>query len=136
MINPTFLDKIAQVLIADYSNNLTSTIVVLPNKRAKIFLIEALKKQVQNNILSPEIISIEDFIQEALDWYINLTNPIETDRFIYNPLIMDNDNEFFGCFTSGPATIYDANKTEKKKLIEQEDKSEISKLYNLSVSRR
>ena len=42
---------------------------------------------------------------------------------------MDNDNEFFGCFTSGPATIYDANKTEKERLIEQEDKSEISKLF-------
>jgi hypothetical protein len=75
MINPTFLDKIAQVLIADYSDNLTNTIVVLPNKRAKIFLIEALKKQVQNNILSPEIISIEDFIQDISG--IRTIDPIE-----------------------------------------------------------
>ena len=75
MINPTFLDKIAQVIIADYSNNLTNTIVVLPNKRAKIFLIEALKKQVQYNILSPEIISIEDFIQNVSG--IRTIDPIE-----------------------------------------------------------
>ena len=75
MINPTFLDKIAQVIIKDYSDNLTNTIVVLPNKRAKIFLIEALKKQVQNNILSPEIISIEDFIQEVSG--IRTIDPIE-----------------------------------------------------------
>lgn len=75
MINPTFLDKIAQVLIADYSHNLTNTIVVLPNKRAKIFLIEALKKQVQNNILSPNIISIEDFIQDVSG--IRTIDPIE-----------------------------------------------------------
>lgn len=75
MINPTFLDKIAQVLIADYSDNLTNPIVVLPNKRAKIFLIEALKKQVQNNILSPNIISIEDFIQEVSG--IRTIDPIE-----------------------------------------------------------
>jgi hypothetical protein len=41
-----------QVLL-DYSESLPDTIVVLPNKRAKIFLIEALKKQVDgNNILS------------------------------------------------------------------------------------
>jgi hypothetical protein len=53
-----------QVLIEDYSESLPDTIVVLPNKRAKIFLIEALKKQVSGNILSPEIISIEDFIQD------------------------------------------------------------------------
>jgi hypothetical protein len=63
MINISF-DKIAQVLIEDYSESLPDTIVVLPNKRAKIFLIEALKKQVSGNILSPEIISIEDFIQD------------------------------------------------------------------------
>jgi hypothetical protein len=49
--------------------------VVLPNKRAKIFLIEALKKQVDGNILSPEIISIEDFIQDIAA--IRTVDPIE-----------------------------------------------------------
>jgi hypothetical protein len=53
MINTSFFDKIAQVLIENYSDNLSDTIVVLPNKRAKIFLIEALKRQVDGNILSP-----------------------------------------------------------------------------------
>jgi len=64
MIEDTFLDKIAQVIIRDYSDNLSNTVVILPNKRAKIFLIEALKNQIQNNIICPKIISIEDFIQE------------------------------------------------------------------------
>ncbi|WP_413999581.1 PD-(D/E)XK nuclease family protein [Flavobacterium sp. W1B] len=75
MINISFLDKIAQVLIEKYSDKLANTIVVLPNKRAKIFLVEALKKQVQNNILSPEIISIEDFIQDITG--IRSVDPIE-----------------------------------------------------------
>jgi hypothetical protein len=75
MINNSFLDKIAQVLIQDYSDTLSDTIVVLPNKRAKIFLIEALKKQVNTNILSPEIISIEDFIQDIAA--IRTVDPIE-----------------------------------------------------------
>jgi hypothetical protein len=75
MINISFLDKIAQVLIEDYSESLPDTIVVLPNKRAKIFLIEALKKQVSGNILSPEIISIEDFIQDIAG--IRTVDPIE-----------------------------------------------------------
>jgi hypothetical protein len=64
MIELTFLDKIAKVIIEDYSNDLSNTVVILPNKRAKIFLIEALKNQIQNNIICPKIISIEDFIQE------------------------------------------------------------------------
>ncbi|RVT78296.1 PD-(D/E)XK nuclease family protein [Flavobacterium sufflavum] len=75
MINSTFLDKIAQILIEKYSAKLANTIVVLPNKRAKIFLIEALKKQVSNNILAPEIISIEDFIQDIAG--VRTVDPIE-----------------------------------------------------------
>ncbi|UFH36087.1 PD-(D/E)XK nuclease family protein [Flavobacterium acetivorans] len=75
MIDSSFLDKIAQVLVQDYSDKLSNTIVVLPNKRAKIFLVEALKKQVPTNILSPEIISIEDFIQDIAG--IRSVDPIE-----------------------------------------------------------
>ncbi|OCB77334.1 PD-(D/E)XK nuclease family protein [Flavobacterium crassostreae] len=75
MIDISFLDKIAQTLIQDYSDKLSDTVVVLPNKRAKVFLIEALKKQVTSNILSPEIISIEDFIQDIAA--IRAIDPIE-----------------------------------------------------------
>lgn len=64
MTNTSFLDKLAHVLIDGYSEKLTNIVVVLPNKRAKIFLIEALKNQVENNILSPEILSIEELIQD------------------------------------------------------------------------
>jgi hypothetical protein len=63
MVNGTFLQHIAQVILNDYSETLSDTIVVLPNRRAKVFLIEALKKQTQKTIFAPEIISIEDFIQ-------------------------------------------------------------------------
>ncbi len=75
MTNTSFLDKIAQVLIDNYSGKLSNTIVVLPNKRAKIFLVEALKRQVETNILSPEIISIEEFIQDIAS--IRNIDPIE-----------------------------------------------------------
>lgn len=64
MTNDNFLDKIATVLIQNYGNDFTNTTVILPNKRAKIFLIEALKKQTNETIFSPRIISVEDFIQE------------------------------------------------------------------------
>jgi len=75
MADTSFLNQIAQVLIRDYSAKLTDTIVVLPNKRAKVFLIEALKNQAVNNILSPQIISIEDFIQDISG--IRSVDPIE-----------------------------------------------------------
>ena len=75
MIESTFLDQIAKVIIEDYSNDLSNTVVILPNKRAKIFLIEALKNQIEKNIICPKIISIEDFIQEISA--IRSIDPIE-----------------------------------------------------------
>ncbi|MFE3848186.1 PD-(D/E)XK nuclease family protein [Flavobacterium sp. LB3P45] len=75
MTNTSFLDKIAAVLIENYADKLSDVIVVLPNKRAKIFLIEALKNKVSINILSPEIISVEDFIQDISG--IRSIDPIE-----------------------------------------------------------
>lgn len=64
MTYTSFLDTIAQVVINNYSDNLLNTYIILPNKRAKVFLIEALKKKTNNTIFSPNVISIEDFIQE------------------------------------------------------------------------
>lgn len=64
MINTSFLEKIATVVINDFSAKLAETTIILPNKRAKVFLIEALKKETNKTILSPEIISIEDFVQD------------------------------------------------------------------------
>ncbi|MFA9192557.1 PD-(D/E)XK nuclease family protein [Flavobacterium sp. FZUC8N2.13] len=75
MINSSFIDKIAQVLIENYSGKLVDTIVVLPNKRAKVFLIEALREQVPNTILAPDIISIEDFVQDIAG--VRTVDPIE-----------------------------------------------------------
>lgn len=65
MTNATFLDKIAATIIDDYQQNLSDLIVVLPNKRAKVFLVEALKNKVENTIFSPQIISIEEFVQDV-----------------------------------------------------------------------
>ena len=75
MIENTFLNKLAYIILDKYSKDLSNTIIVLPNKRAKIFLLEALKNQVDNNILAPEIIAIEDLIQEISN--ISTIDPIE-----------------------------------------------------------
>ncbi|RZJ30331.1 MAG: PD-(D/E)XK nuclease family protein, partial [Flavobacterium sp.] len=63
MADQTFLDKIAETLLSE-KHVLSQTIVVLPNRRARVFLIDALRKQIPQNVFAPEITSIEDFIQE------------------------------------------------------------------------
>jgi len=75
MIEISFLQRIAATVIQDYSDKLAETTIILPNKRAKVFLIEALKKETSKTILSPDIISIEDFVQDIAA--IRSIDPIE-----------------------------------------------------------
>ncbi|MXN91323.1 PD-(D/E)XK nuclease family protein [Flavobacterium sp. Sd200] len=65
MAHQTFLDRLSTQIITDYGNNLANITIVLPNKRARIFLLEALKKQIQGTVFAPTITSIEDFIQDV-----------------------------------------------------------------------
>lgn len=65
MPEPTFLHHLAQEVLKDYSDNLSELTIILPNKRAKVFLLDELKSLVSNNVFAPEIISIEDFIQDV-----------------------------------------------------------------------
>lgn len=71
----TFLDRIAQTLVDGYSDRMTQTIVVLPNRRARVFLLEALRKKVGHTIFAPQIVSIEDLIQNIAG--IRTIDPIE-----------------------------------------------------------
>lgn len=64
MADTTFLDKIASIILDGNTNSISDLVVVLPNKRAKVFLIEALRNKTENTIFAPQIISIEDFIQD------------------------------------------------------------------------
>jgi len=75
MKNNTFLDKLSSTLVAHYPNNLVDCIIVLPNKRAKVFLIEALKNQLEQTSFAPTIISIEELIQNIS--HLRAIDPIE-----------------------------------------------------------
>lgn len=65
MAQNTFLDRLSLAIIQNYGTSLQDVIIVLPNKRAKIFLIEALKRQLTQTVFAPDITSIEDFIQDV-----------------------------------------------------------------------
>ncbi len=62
MQNITFLQQIATQLLENADANLLDTTVVLPNKRAKIFLLDALSRLSGKTMFPPKIISIENLI--------------------------------------------------------------------------
>ncbi|GGD21205.1 PD-(D/E)XK nuclease family protein [Flavobacterium orientale] len=61
----TFLQKLSKTIFEKYGSDFSNLIVVLPNNRAKIFLLEALKEESQHTFFAPTIISIETFIEEV-----------------------------------------------------------------------
>ncbi|MCF8379195.1 MAG: PD-(D/E)XK nuclease family protein [Bacteroidales bacterium] len=58
----TFLGKTAQYIIDHYSHNMGQTCVVLPNRRAGLFLKRNLSLLIDKPIWAPEVLSIEDFV--------------------------------------------------------------------------
>ncbi|MFP9112974.1 PD-(D/E)XK nuclease family protein [Flavobacterium sp. RHBU_3] len=82
MSYPTFLDKLSERIIADYGTQLPGITIVLPNKRARVFLLESLKKHMGATTFAPTITSIEDFVQEMAG--IRSADPIELLFEFYN----------------------------------------------------
>ncbi|MBL4593740.1 MAG: PD-(D/E)XK nuclease family protein [Flavobacteriales bacterium] len=66
-MNPTFLEKTAQHLIDNYSDNLSELCIVLPNKRAGLFLKQHLSKLIDKPIWLPAIIGTEELIEQLSD---------------------------------------------------------------------
>lgn len=58
----TFLDEVAQRIYQNHEDHLQDICVVLPNRRAGLFLKRALSKAAGKTIWSPDIFSIEDFL--------------------------------------------------------------------------
>ena len=63
----TFLKKTAQHLIDNYPNNLSEICIVLPNKRAGLFLKQYLSELITKPIWLPEIIGTEELIEQLSD---------------------------------------------------------------------
>ncbi|AEW86631.1 hypothetical protein FCOL_09110 [Flavobacterium columnare ATCC 49512] len=60
----TFLDKLTLFLFNNHSNDLENIVIVLPNKRARVFLLDKIKQYFSQYAFAPTIISIEEFIQD------------------------------------------------------------------------
>ncbi|GAB3709370.1 PD-(D/E)XK nuclease family protein [Flavobacterium koreense] len=105
MNNNSFLNKLSKIIVADYSDNFSDLIVILPNRRAKVFLIDELKKETAQTIFSPEIISIEDFVQDIAG--IRSIDSVELLFEFYNVYlsVTEKDQESFETFANWAKTL-------------------------------
>jgi ATP-dependent helicase/nuclease subunit B len=61
----TFLQKLSQTIFEKFSHDFSNLTIVLPNKRAKVFLLEALRENSKQTFFAPTICSVEEFIQNV-----------------------------------------------------------------------
>ncbi len=74
MTSPSFLEKLASHILSNYKDKTAQLTVLFPNKRAGLFLKNALAKQIKHNIWLPRIMSIEEAFA---DWSgLSLADPL------------------------------------------------------------
>jgi CRISPR/Cas system-associated exonuclease Cas4 (RecB family) len=64
----TFLEYVAEDVLAKHGTNLSRTAVVFPNKRASLFFNELLAKKAQKPIWSPAYITISELFRAHSNW--------------------------------------------------------------------
>lgn len=63
----SFLEKVAEHLAKNHATRIQDVCIVLPNRRASLFLRKGLANIMGKTIWAPQVFSVEDFIQELSD---------------------------------------------------------------------
>ncbi|MDG1477842.1 MAG: PD-(D/E)XK nuclease family protein, partial [Vicingaceae bacterium] len=110
----TFLEKTAQHLIDNYPNNLSELCIVLPNKRAGLFLKQHLSKHITKPIWLPEIIGTEELIEQLSD--VEVIDNVEQLFELYAIYLKNTpkDTETFEEFSKwGQILLHDFNEIDR-----------------------
>ena len=71
----TFLERVAQDIICKFGTDLSRTVVVFPNKRASLFLNDALARQADMPLWAPGYITISELFRQQSD--LQIADPIK-----------------------------------------------------------
>lgn len=72
----SFLEYVAEDIIQKYGTNLSRIAIIFPNKRASLFLNEALARQAQRPIWSPAYITISELFRQQSN--LSIADPIQS----------------------------------------------------------
>lgn len=65
----TFIEACVQKILLD-SKDLTSSVIVIPNNRAALFLKKAFIEQCESAIILPKIVTISEFINDLAEMQV------------------------------------------------------------------
>ncbi len=90
-----FLNKLCIEIKKDFPSDMDNLVVVLPNKRAKVFLLDQLRNYYDQSIFAPRIISIEELVQEIANLRgIDSIEILFEFYNVYKKLLQDKADEF------------------------------------------
>ncbi len=115
-----FLEKVAQTLLEEHGEQVGHLLVVLPNRRAGLFLKKHLIRIAGKNLFAPRILSISDFIEELcpLEVADNITLLFEL-YHVYKEIEGDAAESFDHFSKWGPVLLNDFNEINSYLLDDQ-----------------
>lgn len=105
-MSESFINYFVAQIMSHQEQNL-DVCVVIPSKRAKVFIIDAFK-QLRKNVFLPKIITVEDFVEEVTGLMHLDSTSLLMEFYQYFQLNFPNDNQSFAVFTTWAKTfLYD-----------------------------
>lgn len=115
MDSKSFLNKLAKEILAKHNDSLDSVTIVLPNKRARVFLLNEFRNITTKTFFSPKVVSIEELIQDISG--INAVDNLELlFEFyeVYSQLTLKEEIQSFDAFANwAKIAIQDFNEIDR-----------------------
>lgn len=91
----TFLEQMVQQLKAEFGESISDICIVVPTRRAVVFLREAIAKIFDTTMWAPRMVSIQDFVREISGWQFPDTLPLVYELYqVYMSVMQGQDKEW------------------------------------------
>lgn len=108
----TFIEQLAEEILANHKNDLDRLCIVFPTRRAGLFLKKELAKRIENPVWSPTILSVQDFIETLSPYQIPDSLTLLFELFtVYQNYIPDEEFEKF--YPWGVQVLNDFNEIDR-----------------------
>ncbi|MFN4122032.1 MAG: PD-(D/E)XK nuclease family protein [Flavobacteriales bacterium] len=105
-----FINRIAELLTARHRHQLDRVAVVFPNRRAAIFLRQAIANQVKDFVWSPQIYSTQDFVNRLFPSVVLEAQELVFELFeVYKKCMAEKADDFESFLQWAPALLHDFN---------------------------
>lgn len=108
--HPAFINHIAELLTARHRHHLDRVAVVFPNRRAAVFLRQAIASQIKDFVWSPQIYSTQDFINQLFPSVVIEAQELVFELFeAYRKCMAEKADDFESFLQWAPALLHDFN---------------------------